>query len=341
MLLIGIPGTDVDPATRAWLRDPAVSGVILFARNFVSRTQVAALADGLREACDRPLLVAVDQEGGPVQRFQAGFTRLPALGRIGERHARDPAAAVALAEEHAWLMASEMRAIGVDLSFAPVADLRRGNRAIMDRAFDPEPAVVSELVMAYVRGMHLAGMAATLKHFPGHGTIMEDTHHEHAADTRSLDTLLEQDLVPFCDAIGSGAEAVMMAHVAYPAVDREPAGYSRVWIEEILRGQLGFRGVVMGDDIGMAAADSAGGIAARVHAHLAAGCDFVLACKPEVVPEALRAVAGKTPADIALVEALMGRVAPTWDALVADPQRERIATRLGDLTIDKPDGVLA
>jgi beta-N-acetylhexosaminidase len=341
MLLIGIPGTSVDADTRRWLRDPAVSGVILFTRNFASRAQVAALADALRETCERPLLIAVDQEGGPVQRFRDGFTRLPALARIGERHAQDPAGAIALAEEHAWLMASEMRAIGVDLSFAPVADLRCGNRAIMDRAFDAAPEVVSALVLAYQRGMHLAGMAATIKHFPGHGTIAEDTHFEHAVDARSLDALMAQDLVPFRDAIDAGAEAVMMAHVVYPAVDALAAGYSRVWIEEILRGDLGFRGVVMGDDISMAAADGAGGIAARVHAHLAAGCDFVLACKPEVVDEALLAVAGRVPADVALVEALQGRVAPTWDALASDPQRARVISRLAPLVPGTPAGAIA
>jgi len=328
MLLIGISGTALAPAEREWLRHPAVSGVILFARNFASRAQVGALNEALRAAAPRPLLLAVDQEGGPVQRFQDGFTRLPALARIGDAYERDHRAAVALAEEHAWLMASEMRAIGIDLSFAPVADLRLGNRAIGERAFHADPAIVSELVCAYVRGMHLAGMAATLKHFPGHGSFVEDTHFESAIDRRTLAQILERDGLPFRDAIAAGADAVMMAHVTVPAVDKQPAGYSRRWIGEILRRDLGFGGIVMGDDISMAAAAPAGAIAARVDAHVDAGCDLVLACLPEAVPEALQAAERHRPAGRLLVESLQGRVAPTWQALVDNPQRDAATARL-------------
>lgn len=328
MLLIGLAGAALAPAEREWLQHPAVSGVILFARNFAARAQVAALIEAVREAAPRPLLLAVDQEGGPVQRFRDGFTRLPALARIGDTWDRDPRAAVALAEEHAWLMASEMRAVGIDLSFAPVADLRLGNRAIGERAFHADPAVVSALVCAYIRGMHLAGMAATIKHFPGHGSFVEDTHFEDAIDRRSLEEILERDLLPFRDAIDAGADAVMMAHVTVPAVDPVPAGYSRRWIGDILRGELGFGGIVMGDDISMAAAAPAGAIAARVDAHVAAGCDLVLACKPEVVPEALLAAAPLRPAGRLLVESLQGRVAPTWEALAGNPQRDAAAARL-------------
>lgn len=328
MLLIGLAGAALAPAEREWLQHPAVAGVILFARNFAARAQVAALIEAVREAAPRPLLLAVDQEGGPVQRFRDGFTRLPALARIGDTWDRDPRAAVALAEEHAWLMASEMRAVGIDLSFAPVADLRLGNRAIGERAFHADPAVVSALVCAYIRGMHLAGMAATIKHFPGHGSFVEDTHFEDAIDRRTLDEILERDLLPFRDAIDAGADAVMMAHVTVPAVDPVPAGYSRRWIGDILRGELGFGGIVMGDDISMAAAAPAGAIAARVDAHVAAGCDLVLACKPEVVPEALLAAAPHRPAGRLLVESLQGRVAPTWEALAGNPQRDAAAARL-------------
>jgi len=328
MLLIGLAGVALAPAEREWLQHPAVAGVILFARNFAARAQVAALIDAVREAAPRPLLLAVDQEGGPVQRFRDGFTRLPALARIGDTWDQDPRAAVALAEEHAWLMASEMRAVGIDLSFAPVADLRLGNRAIGERAFHADPAVVSALVCAYIRGMHLAGMAATIKHFPGHGSFVEDTHFEDAIDRRGLAEILERDLLPFRDAIDAGADAVMMAHVTVPAVDPVPAGYSRRWIGDILRGELGFGGIVMGDDISMAAAAPAGAIAARVDAHVAAGCDLVLACKPEVVPEALLAAAPHRPASRLLVESLQGRVAPTWEALAGNPQRDAAAARL-------------
>ena len=331
MLIIGLAGRALEEADRARLAAPQVSGVILFSRNFADRDQVTALIDDIRAERDEPFLVCVDQEGGPVQRFREGFTALPPLARLGELHERDARAAVAHAEEHAWLMASEMRAIGVDLSFAPVIDLARGNRAIGERAFHADPQVVSELAQAYLRGMRLAGMAATIKHFPGHGSIAEDTHFDTAADPRTLDELRATDLVPFADAIASGAEAVMMAHVAYPAVDAHPAGYSRVWIEDILRGELGFRGLVFGDDIGMAAAESVGGIGARIEAHLLAGCDLLLACSPAIVDEAIRASAHATPCDPQRLVTLQGEVAQTWDALVRNPQRDEFANRLAAL----------
>jgi beta-N-acetylhexosaminidase len=328
MLIIGLSGTTLTDADRARLAAPQVSGAILFTRNFQDRDQLVALVDDIRLVRDEPFLVCVDQEGGPVQRFRDGFAPLPALARLGELYARDPRAAVARTEEHAWLMASEMRAIGIDLSFAPVVDLARGNRAIGERAFAPDPEVVSDLGQAYLRGMHLAGMAATLKHFPGHGSVAEDTHFDAASDPRGLDTLLATDLVPFADAIAAGAEAVMMAHVTYPAVDALPAGYSRVWIEDILRVELGFRGVVVGDDIGMAAAESLGGIGARIQAHLDAGCDLVLACSPSIVDEAIEASAGMPPCDGERLQVLQGGVAQTWQALESNPQRGEFIARL-------------
>ncbi|WP_300616871.1 beta-N-acetylhexosaminidase [Dokdonella sp.] len=322
MLIIGIPGKTLTDADRVQLAAPQVCGVILFTRNFENRDQVTALIDDIRNARPEPFLVCVDQEGGTVQRFRDGFTRLPPLRRIGELYARDPAAAVQRAEEHAWLMASEMRAIGVDLSFAPVADLARGNRAIGSRAFDADPQIASELVQAYLRGMHLGGMAATLKHFPGHGSVAEDTHFDAAVDPRTLDELRSTDLIPFADGIAAGAEAVMMAHVTYPAVDAIAAGYSRLWIEDVLRGELGFRGLVIGDDIGMAAAESIGGIGERIEAHLAAGCDLLLACGPAIVDEAIAASAGLPPCDPERVAALQGMVAQTWESMVKNPQRD-------------------
>jgi beta-N-acetylhexosaminidase len=328
MLIIGLPGKTLTDEDRRWLDTPQVSGVILFTRNFESREQVTALIDDLRVARDDPFLVCVDQEGGPVQRFRPGFTRLPALARLGELYAKDAKAAVALAEEHAWLMASEMRAIGVDLSFAPVVDLARGNLAIGERAFAADPEVVSELTQAYLRGMRLAGMAATLKHFPGHGSVTEDTHFDVASDPRDLDTLRETDLVPFADGIAAGADAVMLAHVTYPAIDARPAGCSRIWVEDVLRGELGFRGVVFGDDIGMAAAEPLGGIGARIEAHLLAGCDLVLACSHTIVPEALAASRHAEPCPPDKLAALQGAVAQTWQSLTDNPQRDRFVARV-------------
>jgi len=328
MLIIGLPGKVLTDEDRRWLDHPQVSGVILFTRNFESREQVTTLIDDLRVARPDPFLVCVDQEGGPVQRFRAGFTRLPALARLGELYARDAKAAVALAEEHAWLMASEMRAIGVDLSFAPVADLARGNRAIGERAFDADPETVSELIQAYLRGMRLAGMAATLKHFPGHGSVAEDTHFDAAIDPRSLGVMRKTDLMPFADGIAAGADAVMLAHVTYPAIDARPAGCSRIWVEDILRGEFGFRGVVFGDDIGMAATESLGGIGARIEAHLLAGCDLILACGAAIVPEALAASRHAEPCAPDKIAALQGAVAQTWQSLTDNPQRNDFVARV-------------
>lgn len=330
MLIIAIAGTGLAPAEREWLAHPAVAGITLFARNFRDRAQVTSLIADIRATSPRPLLVCVDQEGGPVQRFREGFTALPALRGLGELYHEDPEAALALAEEHAWLMASEMRAIDVDLSFAPVVDLARGNRAIGVRAFDPDPAVVGALGAAYVRGMRLAGMAATIKHFPGHGSVLEDTHFELAVDARDAGTMRELDWLPFREAIAAGAEAVMMAHVAYPAVDPLPAGYSRRWIVDILRGEMGFDGVVMSDDIGMFGAAGAGSVAARIHAHLDAGCDLVLVCQPETVPASLSAMQQVPNAEraSASVAALAGRVAADWSSLTTNPQRDRFIANL-------------
>lgn len=323
MLVIGIAGTELTATERGWLRHDAVAGVILFTRNFASRAQLGELAAAIRAAAPRPQLVCVDQEGGPVQRFRDGFTALPALDVFGRAYADDPAAALAAAQQHAWLMASEIRAAGVDLSFAPVVDLGRGNRAIGTRAFHAQPEVVAAFTRAYVRGMHAAGMAATLKHFPGHGSVLEDTHFDAAVDPRPLDTLRAEDLVPFVAGIDAGADAMMLAHVSYPAVAPEPAGYSPRWINDILRGEMGFRGVIFSDDIGMAAATSAGGVGARIDAHLDAGCDVVLVCAPALVPDALVAMDRRPHSNTATLSALIGHGAAGWDALLADARYPR------------------
>jgi beta-N-acetylhexosaminidase len=328
MLMIGLAGTALAPSEHAWLTAPGVSGVILFARNFESRDQLMALVDAIRDIGGDDMLIAVDQEGGPVQRFREGYTRLPPLSTIGAEYARDPENAIRLAEEHAWVMSSELRASGVDFSFAPVVDLARGNAAIGARAFHADPAIAAELAQAYVRGMHLGGMAAVLKHFPGHGSVAVDTHKATAIDPRPLDEIRRDDLVPFAEGIAAHAEAVMIAHVIYPEVDAQPAGFSRRWIGEILRGELGFNGAVISDDISMAAAGSAGGAAERVRAHLDAGCDLVLACFPNVVEEAIAAVQARAAAAPERLAALRGAVASTWEGLLDNPQRDRFIARV-------------
>ena len=335
MLIIGISGKTLSDEDRVWLSSPQVSGVILFSRNCANRDQVVELIDDIRmERPDDPFLICVDQEGGPVQRFREGFTRLPALARIGELFDRDAKLAIAMAEEHAWLMATEMRAVDVDLSFAPVTDLARGNLAVGQRAFHADPAVTSELVQAYARGMHLAGMAVTLKHFPGHGSVLADTHFDAATDSRTLEELRASDLVPFAEGIAAGSEAIMLAHVTYPEVDQLAAGFSKVWIGDILRKEMRYTGIVIGDDIGMAAAEEIGGIPARIEAHLSAGCELILACSPAIVEQSLAATASLSACPAARVESLRGAVAPTWEALEDNPKRDEIIARLAEFCPD-------
>lgn len=328
MLIIGIAGKELTATEAQWLQHPSVAGVILFTRNFASRAQVSDLAAAIRAAAPRPQILCVDQEGGPVQRFRDGFSALPALKHFGALYRRDAGGALRLAQEHAWLMASEIRALGLDLSFAPVVDLGRGNRAIGDRAFDPDPQVVADFTRAYVQGMHAAGMAATLKHFPGHGSVLEDTHFDAAVDPRPLEVLLCEDLVPFAAGIEAGAEAVMLAHVSYPAVAPEPAGYSPRWLGPILRERMGFTGIAFSDDIGMAAAESAGGVKARIDAHLDAGCDVVLVCAPALVEDSLKAMDARPLAGVAPLAALAGRGAPRWEGLLADARYPAIQQAL-------------
>ena len=336
MLIVGLSGTTLSAAERSQLSAETVCGVILFTRNFLSREQVQRLVAEIRMLRPGPFVICVDQEGGPVQRFCEGFSRLPALLRLGERYAFDAAGALALAEQHAWLMASEILALGIDLSFAPVADLGRGNRAIGERAFHDDPAVVAAFTAAYVRGMRKAGMGATLKHFPGHGSVLEDTHFDTATDPRAFDDIESTDLYPFRAGQAAGAAAVMMAHVIYPAVAAEPAGYSRLWIREILQQRMQFGGIVFSDDIGMAAAETAGGIKARIDAHLDAGCDIVLVCAPTLVEESIIAVRGRAPIAQERLALLLAKPAlpfglQQWDVLLASTDWRLANSAISDL----------
>ncbi len=280
-LMLDLAGTWLTPEDRQLLRQPEVGGMILFARNTESPAQVRELVRSIRAV--RPdMLIAIDQEGGRVQRLRRGVLRLPALGRIAACQDAEPAL---LAEAAAWLMATEMLACGIDISFAPVLDLDYGrSQVIGDRSLGAEPQQVSRLGQAYIKGLHEAGMAATGKHFPGHGWAEADSHFDLPVDERSEAAIRDSDLQPFA-ALATVLDGIMPAHVVYPAVDDLPAGFSRRWLQDILRAELGFRGVIFSDDLTMAGAHAVGGMAERVDAALASGCDMLLVCNDRAAAE--------------------------------------------------------
>ncbi len=260
------------------LQHPHVGGVILFARNFASKEQLCALTSAIHAARDEPLLIAVDHEGGRVQRFRDGFTRLPAMRVLGELWKRDVLQATKVATAVGYVLAAELRACGVDFSFTPVLDLDYGQSAVIgDRAFDADPRVVTLLAKSLNHGLLLAGMHNCGKHFPGHGFVAADSHVAIPVDERPLEKILAQDAAPY-DWLGSSLTSVMPAHVIYPKVDKQPAGFSTVWLQKILRQQLGFDGVIFSDDLSMEGATVVGDIIARANAALGAGCDMVLVC---------------------------------------------------------------
>lgn len=278
-LMLDLTGTTLSAEEVDLLAHPAIGGVIFFTRNYESIQQLTALVKLVRMAAQRPLLLAVDHEGGRVQRFRKQFTVLPALAKLGEYYAEDPFTARQTAYRMGWLMAAELRVVDIDISFAPVLDLNYGvSQVIGDRSLHSEPAIVSELAGAYISGMREAGMAATGKHFPGHGFVEADSHLAIPVDLRPKEQIMQADVLPFASLMQQGLKAVMPAHVIYEQVDNLPAGFSRIWLQDILRDQLGFKGVIFSDDLSMEAAGVVGGYAERAEAALAAGCDMILAC---------------------------------------------------------------
>ena len=277
VLMLDLQGVKLQAEERDLLRSPQVGGVILFARNYADPTQLRELTAEIR-ACNPDMLIAVDQEGGRVQRLQKGFTRLPPMLRFSRCWDENPGFAIEQAMQCGWLMAAEVLASGIDFSFAPVLDLHTGlSQVIGNRAFATDPERVSILASAFMSGMHDAGMATTGKHFPGHGNVAADSHTDIPVDTRSLAQIHEQDLQPFARCLGL-LDAVMPAHVIYENVDPACAGFSKYWLQTVLRGELGFDGVIFSDDLVMAGAAAAGGMQQRVDAALGAGCDMILVC---------------------------------------------------------------
>ena len=287
-LMVDVEGARLLAGESAMLRHPAVGGVILFARNYRSPGQLRRLVAGIRSA-GQPLLVAVDQEGGRVRRMRSGFSALPPARTLGEIHDRDPERAREQARSRGRLLAQELAAVDIDFSFAPVLDIDHGRSAVIgDRALHGKPSVVSELGCAWMEGARAAGMASVAKHFPGHGWVQADSHVQTPLDERDYADLLV-DLAPFERAIGAGLEAIMTAHVQYPAVDESTPCYSDRWLRAELRERLGFGGVVFADDLSMHGAGQAGTLAQRVEASLRAGCDMLPVCNdPEGVRELLK-----------------------------------------------------
>ena len=283
-LMIDLEGAGLLEDEETLLRHPAVGGVILFSRNYRSPGQVRGLVAGIRAAASRPLLVAIDQEGGRVQRMRAGFSALPPARVLGQMHDRDPERATAMARARGRLLAVELGAVDIDFSFAPVVDLDYGKSAVIgDRALHGEPDTVADLALAFLHGARSGGMACVAKHFPGHGGVAADSHEETPVDEREY-SALRADLLPFEGMIAAGVGAIMTAHVEYSSVDASTPCYSPRWLKDELRERLGFRGVIFADDLSMHGAGQVGGLAERVGASLDAGCDMLLICNdPEGV----------------------------------------------------------
>ncbi|MEE9265097.1 MAG: beta-N-acetylhexosaminidase [Gammaproteobacteria bacterium] len=333
-VMLGIPGPRLGADDRELLAHPATGGVILFDRNYRDPCQLAELAAEIHALREPRLLIAVDQEGGRVQRFRSQFTRLPAPACFGALYDDDREAAARLTRDCGWLMAAELRACGVDFSFAPALDLRtRESVVIGDRALHRDAEVVAILARAFMTGMGSAGMCAVGKHFPGHGSVEGDSHHTLPVDDRDLETLRVADMLVFERMIHYGLPAVLAAHVVYPKVDTRPAGYSRAWLQRVLRGELGFTGAVFSDDLGMAGASLAGGATAQAALALDAGCDMVLLCNDRAAAESVIEdnPHGESALRSARLARMHGRDAKSWQELRADPRHRDIAATIGAL----------
>lgn len=338
-VMLDIEGLGLSPADRDLLREPAVGGVILFARNFESVEQVSNLVADIRALRSPPLLVAVDHEGGRVQRFREGFTVMPAMRRIGLEYNKDQAAGRTLARQAGWLIASELRAAGIDLSFGPCVDLDWGvSEIIGNRAFHRKPDAVADLSGAFSRGLRSAGMAAVAKHFPGHGAVVADSHLKLPVDRREYGLILD-DMRPYESLINTGVIAgVMLAHIVYREIDDMPAGFSDYWIQRELRSRLGFDGAVFCDDLTMKATAAYGSMPERARLALQAGCDMVLVCNDR--ERAHRAVDAlndySNPLSLVRLARLHGTGSPLRESLLASEEWQEAHSRFSALS-ERPE----
>jgi len=312
-VVIDVVGHELTTDERRRLLHPLTGGVILFTRNYESPDQLRRLTGEIHALREPALVIAVDHEGGRVQRFRSGFTPIPPMRALGEAWDVNQRKAKQLAHETGYVLAAELRAHGVDLSFTPVLDLDHGASSIIgDRAFHSAPEIVTELAGALMQGLKEGGMNAVAKHFPGHGHVRADSHLELPIDPRPYAELEAADLVPFERLIRSGLAAIMPAHVVYPDVDTQPASFSAAWLKRILRDELRFDGIIFSDDLSMEGARAMGAIAQRAEAALAAGCDMILVCNdPSAVDQLYGSFSTAMPAvGLARLARLHGRPAP-------------------------------
>jgi beta-N-acetylhexosaminidase len=331
--MISLRGKGLDADEREWLESPLVGGVILFTRNFESVEQLTRLVAEIHAVRQPPLLVTVDQEGGRVQRFREPFFRLPPFRALGRLYDEERELALRTAGACGWLMAAELRAVGIDMSFSPCVDLDRGLADVIgDRALHSEAAVVSALARRFAAGARKAGMAITAKHFPTHAGAHSDSHTEFAVDKRELADL-DEDLKPYRDLIANKLAAVMVAHVSFPAVDSRPASMSSWWISGYLRRELEFKGAVVSDDMSMTGASVVGSSAERVRLALEAGCDLVLLCNaPEQVPGVLDSLKGYVnPIAQLRLTRLHGRGDTNWESLHASADWQKASALVASL----------
>lgn len=337
--MLDIEGRQLTSADRALLREPAVGGVILFSRNYESPSQLGDLVAAIRALRSPPLLIAVDHEGGRVQRFREGFSAIPPMRRLGRQYDGDPEEALSLAKTAGWLIASELRAMDIDLSFTPCVDLDWGiSEIIGNRAFHRMPGVVADLASAYCNGLRSAGMAAIAKHFPGHGAVVADSHDQLPVDRRSYGDLLD-DMQPYEKLIAKRQLAgVMVAHIVFSETDPLPASFSPYWITEQLRRALGFDGAVLCDDLSMQATENMGSMPNRARLALEAGCDMVLVCNNR--PAASAAVAAlrdySNPLSLVRLVRLHGTGNVMRESLLASEEWHIAADRLQHW-LDRPE----
>ncbi|MCP5175856.1 MAG: beta-N-acetylhexosaminidase [Moraxellaceae bacterium] len=320
-LMLDLKGLELEAEEKELLQHPDVGGLIFFARNFEGVEQIQALVRSIRAV--RPeIILAVDQEGGRVQRFKNGFVSLPPMKTFGDMFADSPQKASQMAHHCGWLMAAEVLAVGVDISFAPILDVDCGlSQVIGNRAFHHQPEVAVALLHEFINGMHQAGMAATGKHFPGHGSVEADSHVAIPVDNRTFAQIDAFDLIPF-KALSSKLQGIMPAHVIYPEVDNKPAGFSAIWLQDLLRQKMSFNGVIFSDDLSMEGAGVVGGYADRANAALEAGCDMVLACNNRAGAIQILEYLEKYPnkPNQARFDALRGKGKLAWNDLPHSPQ---------------------